>query len=67
LGENPAWNVKFTTPDLPSENIPTGTKTMNALEVFQLSIDAWNRHDADASMPYMLKGRPTIAPALTTL
>jgi len=26
----------------------TGTKTMNALEVIQRFIDAWNRHDVDA-------------------
>ena len=40
---------------------------MNALEVSQRSIDARNRHDADALVAYMLKGEPTTTPAWTTL
>jgi hypothetical protein len=45
----------------------TGTKTMNALEVIQRFIDAFNRHDADAVNALYAEGRPTIVPALTTL
>jgi hypothetical protein len=40
---------------------------MNALEVTQRQVDAWNGHDADALIALYAEGRPTIARALTTL
>jgi hypothetical protein len=40
---------------------------MNALEVAQCSIDAWNRHDAAALVAQYAEGEPTALPAWTIL
>jgi hypothetical protein len=40
---------------------------MNALEVAQCSIDAWNRHDADVLVAQYAEGEPTTLPAWTIL
>jgi len=40
---------------------------MNALEVTQRSLDAWNSHDADAIVALYAEGEPTTTPAWTTL
>ena len=40
---------------------------MNAAEVSERAIDAWNRHDADAFVGLYAEGQPTIPPALNTL
>jgi ketosteroid isomerase-like protein len=46
-----------------------GIKTMNALEVSQRAIDAWNRHDADALVALYAEGgtyeTPRVDHALT--
>jgi hypothetical protein len=44
-----------------------GTKTMNALEVSQRALDAWNRHDANAYLAVYAEGGTYETPAWTTL